>query len=250
MVQELLVIFFALLLGGTLKGATGMGTPIVAVPALAAFLGVPFAIAVLTIPVLITNAWQAWQFREHRGGLPFLPTLCVSSVVGVIFGIWLLTSLRTSQLSLGLGLTTLLYIAVRLLRPEFAIGPAAARRWAPTVGVLSGVLQGATGVSAPVSVTFINGMRLARPQFVLTVSVFFLSFALTQIPALAFTGVLTWQRAFYSVVALLPVSLGMPIGAWLGRRLSPETFDRLILILLAVIAAKLFWDAGLFAVLG
>jgi uncharacterized membrane protein YfcA len=146
---------------------------------------------------------------------------------------------------LVLGVTTLLYIGVRLARPELAISPAAARRWAPTVGAVSGVLQGAAGVSAPVSVTFVNGMRLSRPQFVLTVSVFFLAFVMTQIPTLTLAGVLTWQRALYSVIALVPVAVGMALGGWLGKRLSAKTFDRLILVLLAVIALKLFWDAGL-----
>lgn len=245
MIQELSIIFAALLLGGALKGATGMGTPIVAVPALAAFLGVPYAIAILVVPVLVTNAWQAWQFRAHRRGLAFLPRLLFFAMLGIVAGTWLLTALPASILSFGLGVTTLLYIAVRVARPELAIGPAAARRFAPIVGAVAGFLQGATGVSAPVSVTFVNGMRLSRPQFVLTVSALFLAFVLTQIPVLTLAGVLTWQRAFYSALALAPVAAGMPIGGWLARYLDAKAFDRVILVLLAAIALKLFWDAGL-----
>jgi uncharacterized membrane protein YfcA len=245
MIIELLVIFTALVTGGALKGATGMGIPVIAVPALAAFFGVPFAIAVLIVPVLVTNSWQAWQFRSHWPGLTFLPRLLVSAVLGILVGTWLLTTLPGNLLSLGLGLSTIVYVLLRLARPELAIGPAAARRWAAVVGAVAGALQGATGVSAPVSVTFANGMRLSRPQFVLTVSALFLAFVLTQIPALMLAGLLTWERMLYSVVALLPVAAGMPIGARLARLLSPQAFDRLILIVLVAIAMKLFWDAGL-----
>jgi uncharacterized membrane protein YfcA len=169
----------------------------------------------------------------------------VFAVIGTVAGTWLLTRLPTNLLSLLLGLTTLLYIVVRLVRPELKIAPAAARRLAPIIGAVAGFLQGATGVSAPVSVTFVNGMRLSRPQFVLTVSTLFLAFVLTQIPALSLAGVLTFERALYSAVALVPVAVGMPIGGWLAGRLSAKAFDRLILILLAGIALKLFWDAGL-----
>jgi uncharacterized membrane protein YfcA len=245
MLQELLIVFMALFLGGALKGATGMGTPIVAVPALAAFFGVPYAIAILIVPTLLTNVWQAWQFRAHWTGLAFLPRLVVFAIIGIVVGTWVLTRLPTNLLSLGLGITTVLYIVVRLARPALTIGPAAARRFAPIVGVVSGFLQGAMGVSAPVSVTFINGMRLSRPQFVLTASALFLAFVLTQIPALSLAGVLTWQRLIYSVVALVPVAAGMPVGGWLAGHLDAKAFDRLILILLAAIALKLFWDAGL-----
>jgi hypothetical protein len=249
MLQELLIIFVFLLLGGALKGATGMGTPVVAVPALAAYFDVPFAISVLVIPIIVTNTWQAWQYRAHWRGLAFLPRLLGSAVIGIIVGTYLLTTLPANLLSFGLGVTTILYIVVRLARPQLAIGPAAARRFAPLVGVVSGALQGATGVSAPVSVTFINGMRLSRPQFVLTVSALFLAYATTQIPALSLAGVLSWQRALFSAIAVVPVAAGMPIGAWLARRLSPEAFDRLILVVLSAIAMKLLWDAGLFGLL-
>jgi uncharacterized membrane protein YfcA len=246
MVQEIMILFAALMLGGALKGATGMGVPVIAVPALAAFFDVPFAIAILTVPLLVTNSWQVWRFRAHASGLAFLPRLLVSAVVGILVGTWLLTTLPVDVLSIALGVVTILYIGVRIARPEVAIGPETARRWALTAGGLAGGLQGATGVSAPVSVTFINGMRLSRPQFVLTLSALFLAFVLTQIPALAFAGVLTWERTLYSTAALVPVALGMPIGGWLARNMSVKAFDRLILVILAGIALKLFWDAGLF----
>ena len=249
MIAEFATIFVFLLLGGTLKGATGMGLPIVAVPALAAFFDVPFAVSVLVIPMLLTNIWQAWHYRAHGAGLNFLPRLVVSAAIGILVGTWLLTSLPTDHLSLFLALTTVLYIALRLARPTLAIGPDAALRWAPAAGFGSGVLQGATGVSAAINVPFVNGMRLARPQFVFTVSIVFLAFVFAQIPALAFSGVLTQERALLSMGAVLPVVAGMPLGNWLARYMSPQAFDRLILSVLAAIAVKLFWDAGLSPVL-
>jgi uncharacterized membrane protein YfcA len=231
------------MLGGALKGATGMGVPAVAVPAMAAFIGVPYAIAILVVPVLVTNCWQAWKFRAHAAGLTFLPRLIISAVIGILVGTWLLTTLPADVLSFALAVTTIVYIVMRLARPDFAISPAAAFKWSPIAGAVAGGLQGATGVSAPVSVTFVNGMRLSRPQFVLTLSALFLAFVLAQIPALALAGVLTWQRLLYSALALVPVAGGMPIGAWLARRMSAQAFDRLILLLLAVIAVKLLFEA-------
>jgi uncharacterized membrane protein YfcA len=243
-VQELLIIVIFLTLGGVLKGATGMGVPIIAVPALAVFFDVPFAIAILTIPLLVTNIWQVWRFREHRTGLLFLPGLLAGSVIGIIIGTWLLTRLSAPVLSLMLGITTLLYIAARLAQPDLKIGMAMGRRLGPTVGVLSGILQGAAGISAPVSVTFMNGMRLSRPQFLFAASSLFLVFVLVQIPALALAGILTGERALYSAAALLPIALGMWLGGLTAKWLEPKVFDRVILVVLAFIAVKLFWDAA------
>ena len=63
----ILVAFLSLGLGGILKGATGAGAPLVAVPALALLFDVPTAIAIFSLPNLLSNAWQGWSFRECLG---------------------------------------------------------------------------------------------------------------------------------------------------------------------------------------
>ena len=55
----------ALLLGGVLKGATGAGGPIVAIPILSLLYSVPFAVTVFVLPNLLTNLWQLWQYRQY-----------------------------------------------------------------------------------------------------------------------------------------------------------------------------------------
>ena len=66
---------------------------------------------------------------------------------------------------------------------------------------------------------------------------------LIQLPLQIALGIMTGERFFYSVLALLPLLLSMPVGAWLGRRLSPVAFDRVILVLLTGLAARLLFAA-------
>jgi uncharacterized membrane protein YfcA len=229
-----------------MKGATGMGLPLVAVPALAAFLGVPYALAVMTVPVLTTNAWQVWRLRGHRHGLGFLAILLAGSVFGVAMGTWLLVSLPAETLALMMSVVIFVYVAVRLLRPDFRVSIALGRKMSPLVGVAAGVLHGSTGISAPVAVTFVSSLRLSRPQFVFAVSTLFLGFTVTQVPTLAAAGVLTADRALVSALAVPPVLLMMPVGQWLAEKLSAQAFDRLILAALVGIALKLIYDSGVF----
>ncbi|MDH3236643.1 MAG: sulfite exporter TauE/SafE family protein, partial [Alphaproteobacteria bacterium] len=58
--------------------------------------------------------------------------------------------------------------------------------------------------------------------------------------------ILTWDRLLLSVLAVLPIAAAMPAGAWLARTLNPQTFDRVVLVFLAGMAAKLIYDSGLF----
>ena len=63
-----LAAFAALALGGTLKGATGMGAPLIAIPVMTALFDVRLAVVVMLLPNLYTTLWQLLFFRAHRPG--------------------------------------------------------------------------------------------------------------------------------------------------------------------------------------
>ena len=64
----------ALILGGILKGATGAGAPVIAVPVIAIYFDVPTAVAVMVLPNFTTNLIQSWKYRAHlpEGRFPWL----------------------------------------------------------------------------------------------------------------------------------------------------------------------------------
>lgn len=225
--------------GGILKGATGAGTPIIGVPLLAMLYDVPTAVAIFTLPNLISNLWQSWRYRAHRAPPLLTWGFAVAGAVGAGIGSFLLVTLSADALILAVSTAVFLYIGFRLARPGWTLGMGTGRLLAVPAGLVGGVLQGAAGVSAPVSITFLNALRLDRADFIATISLFFLAMVLVQIPLLAAWGVLTGPRALLSLAAIAPLLVAMPVGSWLAQRVSRETFDRLILALLAVIAARL-----------
>ena len=98
-----------------------------------------------------------------------------------------------------------------------------AARVAPVVGLVSGFLQGATGISAPVSLTFMSALGFNRPQFVFAVSTLFVSFSAVQVPSLVATGILTGHRLLLSAAGL-PARSGGHAGRQLaGRAAEPRT---------------------------
>lgn len=232
-----------LALGGVLKGATGAGAPLLAVPLLAMFYDVPLAVALFTLPNLLSNSWQGWRFRAHQVSPALTWGLAMAGAAGAGVGSVMLVSLSSDLLLLGVAGAVFLYIAFRLARPEWGLNLAIGTRLAAPAGFFAGVLQGAVGISAPVSLSFLNAMRLERAAFIATISVFFAAMSVIQIPLLAAWGVLTPLRALLSALAILPLMAAMPLGAILARRMSKEFFDRLTLVLLAAIAVRLMVSA-------
>ena len=235
--------FVALALGGILKGATGAGAPIIAVPVMAMLYDVPFAIVILTVPNLLSNAWQAWTHRMDAMPWNFTLRFAAGGVAGAAIGTVMLAYLPPETLEVLVALAVIAYIAFRIARPDWALPFTMAYRVVLPVGTLAGVMQGAAGVSAPVSITFLNALRPERRAFVGTISVFFASMAVVQLPLLGWFGFLSWERLAWSGAALLPILSFMPLGAALSRTLSREIFDRVILILLAAVAVRLLVES-------
>ena len=241
--MSLILVLIAFALGGILKGATGAGAPIIAVPVMTLFFGAPFAVAVFSIPNLVTNIWQGWHYRQHRLSGPLMIRFAVAGAWCAGIGSVMLARLPTEALTLTVALSVLAYVGFRALRPGWRLSLPRAEALAAPMGVLGGILQGAAGLSAPVSLSFLNALKLERAQFIVTISVFFFAMALVQIPMLVGLGILTTERFLLSCLALIPLMAAMPLGAWLARRISAATFDRVILVLLTLLSVRLIWQA-------
>jgi uncharacterized membrane protein YfcA len=237
------VIVGAVLLGAFAKGITGSGLPLVAVPVIAGFFGVQRAILIMVIPTMVTNAWLLWEHRASLRAARDLPLLLLGGTVGVVVGTYGLKILDAAVLSLVLAAVIVLYLVLFLTRPELALPPGVTRVSAPGIGLASGVLQGATGVSGPVLVPFLHAYRMPRGAFVIAQTAVFQVFAVVQLASLIAVGLYSGRHVAEGLLALLPALIAMPIGMRLARRVPRRVFDMLVLSLLAATAVKLVWDA-------
>ncbi|QDL92695.1 sulfite exporter TauE/SafE family protein [Paroceanicella profunda] len=249
LIAEILLVALCLAGGGILKGATGAGAPLLAVPAIAAMFDVRLAVMVMLVPNLLTNLWQAWRYRAALPGRALMLPLMGGGVAGILLGTWALRDLPMTLLPLAVAVAVAGYIGLRLARPGWGLTPGQGIRFAFPAGLAAGVLQGATGISAPVSITFLSALRLGRVPFMAGISLFFCTFTAVQIPAFWAGGLMTGMGLLASACALLPIMLAMPLGARLARRISPATFERVLLVLLGTLSAKLAFDA-LFSLAG
>ena len=241
---NLALVVLAFAAGGIVKGATGAGAPLFAVPLMAALRDVPFAVAVFVLPNIVPNVWQ---YRLYRGAVSsprFTWTFAIAGGIGAGLGTVALAGLDSRTLQLVIGLILALYVVFRLLNPAWRIARAAADRAVAPVGLIAGLLQGATGLSTPASITFLNAVGMERREFAATASLFFIALGVVQLPAQLAYGIMTPDRFAYSALALIPLLGLMPAGAWIGARLSTQVFDRIVLALLAVLAVRLTF-AGL-----
>ena len=237
------LILAALLLGGTIKGATGAGAPVVAVPVMATFFDVRLAVVIMVVPNILSNIGQLRKYRAHRLEGGFDIRFALAGALGALAGTVALAFLPARLLTIAIATAVLLYVTLRIVRPGFALSRRAAWRWVWPAGTIAGMLQGAAGLSAPVSISFLNAMRLARPAFIVTISAFFVTMSIAQLVAQSIAGLMTPVLLAISFLALVPILIAMPLGARAARHISPASFDRLILIMLSLLALRLLYTA-------
>lgn len=240
---ELAIIVTAISVGAFVKGATGGGLPQVAIPVMAPFIGVEHAVVIMAIPGIVSNAWLVWTHRHEARHTRDLPSLLVTSVVGAVIGTVALKSLDGHVLSGVLAAVIVCYIAVALAHPGFRFPPRFTRLASPPVGLAAGGLQGSTGISGPLLTTYLHGYQLRPRAFVFSLATLFFVGAVVQALTLAAVGLYTGNRLAESLWTLVPIAVFLPLGSAAAKRLSPETFQRIVLVLVAASAVSLVHDA-------
>ena len=59
----------ALFFGGLIKGALGVGTPLLTVPLMALVLPPQMAVVLMAVPVVVANLWQAFKAEQIRSAV-------------------------------------------------------------------------------------------------------------------------------------------------------------------------------------
>lgn len=222
---------------------TGSGLPLLAIPAMALFIGVERAVIIMSIPGVLSNVWlivaHAKAARESRD----LPVLVATGVVGTAAGTVLLTTVDGRWLSLFLAGLIVGYVILRTLRPQARLAPSTSAWLSPPAGLVSGALQGSTGVSGPLVSTYLHSFGLPPSAYIFSVSTLFLIFSLAQVVTLVALGAYTATLVLEGALAMIPVAIMLPLGSRLARVLPARAFSHIVLATLLVAAVALAWRA-------
>ena len=237
----IIAIFTAFALGGILKGATGAGAPIITIPVIAAFYDVRIAVIIMVIPNLLTNIGQLYQFRKTILPSFFTVSFALGGGIGAFLGTILLVSLPIKILTLSVAIIVIIYILLKIAVPSWKLVYGKAKKLVFIMGAGGGILQGSAGLSAPISITFLNSMKLERNQFIPTISVYFGVMSIFQMPTLYYYDFLNIEIIIVSVMSTIVLMCFMPLGSWIAKSISKETFDKVTLILLGFIALRIIF---------
>jgi uncharacterized membrane protein YfcA len=159
--------------------------------------------------------------------------------VGVVLGTRMLTLLSPRAAAVVLGVFVLGFVALNATGVSPRI-PARWERWlSPPAGFIAGVIGGVTNSPATALVLYFHAVGLSKHQFVSSVAFTFFFYKLVQLGAVTWYGLLPSSLLWVSM-ALTGVALaGFAVGLRVQDRLDQRTFNRAVLVFLAVLGAWL-----------
>jgi uncharacterized membrane protein YfcA len=218
----------AFVLAGFVKGVLGQGLPTVAVGVLSLIMSPGEATALIVIPALLANIWQAW-FGPSFGTLVrrLWPTL-LASFLGTFAATWLGLGLLTPDAAAmarkALGAALIIYGLLGVSRIRLRV-PAGAEPWlGPAMGAANGAVATATGVFMFPVIPYIQSLGLERDDLVqaqgisFTVSTFAVSLVVFG------NGTLHAGNMLASLVAMAVTFIGMFLGQYARNSIKPEIF--------------------------
>jgi uncharacterized membrane protein YfcA len=238
-----LLVAAALLIAAVVKGATGLGFPLIATPMVALLLDIRTAVTILILPNIFMDSAQVF-----RGGFPSaifrrFAGLIAPTVIGVFLGTMVLVKLPLWALNFFLGIMVLLFVLSNLLRFDFTISARAERLLSPPVGFVSGFLNGMTNAAGPSLAIYLYSLRLDKRTFVKSIATIFVTTKLSQLVAVSTWNLFNWETISLSLQVLLFTLAGFYAGMKIQDHVNQQTFNRGLLVLLTLVGLILIWRA-------
>ncbi|MEZ5787222.1 MAG: sulfite exporter TauE/SafE family protein [Xanthobacteraceae bacterium] len=220
------------LFAGFIKGIVGLGLPALAVGLLSLVMAPAQAVALLTMPSIVTNIWQL-AAGLHLAPLArrlwiFLLANFFATLAGLATGFLAADHSGTALAAVGSALV--LYGLLGLSPLHLSVSPPAERWLSPLVGAATGLIASITGVLSIPSVPYLEAIGLRRDALVQALGLSFSVTTAALVIGLASHGILKVEVATLSLVSLVPALVGMAAGQWLRTRIHPRLFRTLFLL--------------------
>ena len=231
-----MIAVFGVFAAALLRGFTGFGFGLAAVPLLSLVLPpakvVPFVVVLQVIVgvVGLRNAWRLCDWHAVRGLSPGM-------VLGIPIGVVALTAFAADPVRLAIG--GVILASVLLLWRGLRLPPSPSRGLTATVGLVAGVMNGLASMGGPPIVVYL--MALSRRAAVVraTSIIYFMLAAVLSLLLMIWKGLIDRDILLWSLASVPVLIGGTYIGNWGFSRSAPYHHRITALVTLSVLAVLL-----------
>ncbi len=224
-----------------IRGITGFGSGLIAVPLLALFLPLTFVVPLILLLDFTASIVIGGFNRQHVRWRELLMLIPVG-VVGVGIGTLLLVNLPQTPMLIALAIFIFLF-AIKSLLNIYGDKPIS-QAWAAPAALTGGTVGGLFGTGGPPYVIYLAHRIHDKSALRATLSMLFFAEGLARIISFLAVGLLMSREIWIAFFAGLPIVLGvLYLGSRVHHGLSAARMARLVGGLLLVASVSLLFKA-------
>ena len=208
-------------LGCTALSATGFGIGMVAMPGLLFVLEPQTAVVVLNTVAIAVEGWIVVQARKEIPLREVLPVV-VSGALGVPLAVFILKLADPGIMRIGISLLIIVLAATAALNFQRDF------QYSRAVGILAGFVVGvvlpAFGVGGPLVTLYLLTRNWGRQSVRAAMAFYLFALDVFGISGYAVAGLYTEERLFLIALMVIPMLLGLGLGAVILRVMSERVF--------------------------
>jgi uncharacterized protein len=225
---------FCIFIAAIVRGFSGFGFSLLAVTTLSLVYSpveiVP-SIFLLEIAASLHLLPSIWKDVHWRSLIP----LTIGCLMATPLGVWALANVPARPMQLVLSVFVL--IATALLAKGFVLKTMPSTLATTAAGAASGLANGAFGIGGPPVVLFYFSSPASNAAGRASLIAFFLITDVIGIANQSVHGLVTKETTFRALIYLPALLLGMWVGSHSFKTISPEKFRKVVLAILALLAA-------------
>ena len=237
--QGLILALIALLVGCSKGGVPGLG--ILVVPLMADIFPAKISTGVL-LPMLLMADGFAVVYYHRNADWKLLRQLLPASIVGIALSSVVLNHLNDRQVKTTIGLIILLMALTMILREMGALSKNMPKSYLLTwvVGIAVGSATMLANAAGPIAGIYLLALGMEKKEYIGTQAWFFLLINAIKIPFSVHLGLISGASLWINAQCLPLIILGVFIGIYIVKKISPIVFSRLVLVLAIISALRMF----------
>lgn len=234
----ILIIIFAVLAGGLVKGTIGFGMPMVALPIIAFVIPATTAMVILCAPIFLTNFLQI-KFKQGVSSYRFLP-MFISLIIGLIVGARLILEININTITQIIAVSIIFAALVNCFGIKItSINKKREKTITIIIGFGSGILGGLSTFYGPPMLAYLVAADLPKEKFVRTVSTMYFIGSFPLYGSLIYYGFATGADLIVSLILIIPAYIAQQLGTKIRDKINQKQFRMCILITLIILGFSL-----------
>jgi len=233
---QVVLIFLA---GGMVKGLIGVGLPTVTLTLLSFVFDIKDSISIILIPIILTNLYQMLDgnyLKEIIGEVKFF---LIGSFLFIFPGFYFLTILKSDTILAILALLLIINSFLSLMKYEIKFKNYKSKAIQLGIGSLTGITTGVTSIYTMPFIFLIQSLNYSKNKVIQLMGLSFFIFACMQLILFSSHGMIDFNKLSISLLACLPILVGVYCGTALRKKISEILFKTLFNIMLVVMGSLL-----------